>query len=59
MIKKADQARKYQYFDSVDAIDNIERHVVTQDLDKDGTDSLWYEYIPEQSKDAQPGKMSQ
>lgn len=55
--KEADQARKYQYFDSVDAIDNIERHVVTQDLDKDGTDSLWYEYIPEQSKDAQPGSV--
>lgn len=54
---EADQARKYQYFDSVDAIDNIERHVITQDLDNDGIDSLWYEYIPEQSKQAQPGSV--
>lgn len=54
---EADQARKYQYFDSVDAIRNIERHVITQDLDNDGIDSLWYEYIPEQSKQAQPGSV--
>ena len=55
--KEADQARKYQYFDSVDAIDNIDRYVNTQDLDNDGIDSLWYEYIPEQSKDAKEGSV--
>lgn len=55
--EEADQARKYQYFDSIDAIDNIERHVITQDLDKDGTNSLWYEYIPEQAKDAKDGSV--
>ena len=57
--KEADQARKYQYFDSVDAIDNIDRYVNTQDLDNDGIDSLWYEYIPEQSKDAKEGMFLQ
>ncbi len=51
----ADQARKYQYFDSVDAIDNIERTVVTEDLNGNGINSLWYEYIPTQSKDAAKG----
>lgn len=55
--KDADQSRKYQYFDSIDAIDNIERHVITKDLDNDGIDSLWYEYIPEQSKEAKEGSV--
>ena len=55
--KEADQTRKYQYFDSIDAIDNIERHVITQDLDNDGVNSLWYEYIPEQAKDAKAGSV--
>lgn len=54
---EADQSRKYQYFDSIDAIDNIERHVITQDLDNDGTNSLWYEYIPEQAKNAAEGSV--
>lgn len=48
-----DQARKYQYFDSIDAIDNIERHVITSDLNNNGIDSLWYEYIPSQAVNAQ------
>ncbi len=52
---EADQSRQYQYFDSVDAIDNIDRYVVTQDLDGDGIDSLWYEYIPEEVADAEDG----
>lgn len=51
----SDQARKYQYFDSIDAIDNVNRYVVTQDLNGNGIDSLWYEYIPEQSMNAQEG----
>lgn len=55
--KEADQKRKYQYFDSIDAIDNMERHVITQDLDSDGIKSLWYEYIPEQAKDAKKGSV--
>lgn len=50
-----DQARKYQYFDSIDAISNINRFVVTQDLNDNGIDSLWYEYIPEQSMNAEDG----
>ena len=54
---EVDQARKYQYFDSIDAIDNINRTVVTQDLDNDGIDSLWYEYIPEQSVNAAQGSV--
>jgi len=54
---EADQARKYQYFDSIDAIDNIERHVVTQDLNGNGIDSLWYEYIPEQAINAENGSV--
>ena len=51
----ADQARKYQYFDSIDAIDNIHRYVITQDLNANGVNSLWYEYIPEQAVNAQEG----
>lgn len=47
-----DHARKYQYFDSIDAINNIKREVITKDLDGDGVDSLWYEYIPSQSANA-------
>ncbi len=54
-VTSADQSRKYQYFDSIDAIDNIDRYVVTQDLDDDGTDSLWYEYIPEEVANAEDG----
>ncbi len=50
-----DQSRQYQYFDSIDAIDNIDRYVITQDLDGDGIDSLWYEYIPEEVADAEDG----
>ena len=52
---EADQSRKYQYFDSIDAIDNMNRQVVTQDLNDNGILSLWYEYVPEQSVDAKDG----
>lgn len=48
----SDKTRKYQYFDSVDAITTIERHIYTEDLDGNGVDSLWYVYVPEKVKDA-------
>ncbi|MBE6110877.1 MAG: MBL fold metallo-hydrolase, partial [Erysipelotrichaceae bacterium] len=51
----ADSARLYQYFDSIEAIDNIRREVVTEDIDGDGQLNLWYEYIPEQAEDAEEG----
>ena len=52
---EADSARLYQYFDSIEAIDNIKREVVTEDLDGDGQLNLWYEYIPEQAESAAAG----
>ena len=52
---EVDQARKYQYFESIDAIDNMVRHVITKDLNGNGIDSLWYEYIPEEAIDADEG----
>lgn len=51
-LKTNDVEREFQYFDSVDAITNVERTIVTKDLDGDGVDSLWYVYMPEQSKNA-------
>ncbi|MBR2812971.1 MAG: carboxylesterase family protein, partial [Solobacterium sp.] len=51
----ADQARKYQYFDSLEAVEGYERFVNTEDLNDSGTLSLWYEYIPDCVKDAAPG----
>ncbi|MCF0114958.1 MAG: hypothetical protein HUJ56_06350, partial [Erysipelotrichaceae bacterium] len=42
-----DQARKYQFYDSIEAIENTKRYVCTEDLNGSGTLSLWYEYIPE------------
>ena len=47
-----DTTRIYQYFDSVDLIDNIARYVVTEDLNGSGTDSLWYEYVPDVAAEA-------
>lgn len=52
---EVDQTRKYQYFESTDAIENMHREVVVEDLDGDGIDSLWYEYIPEEAMDAKDG----
>ncbi|MBR4163790.1 MAG: MBL fold metallo-hydrolase, partial [Solobacterium sp.] len=51
----ADQARVYQYFDSLDAITGLKREVVTEDLDGDGQLNLWYEYIPAQAENAEKG----
>lgn len=42
--------REFMFFDSTDAIKNVERTIFTEDLDGDGIDSLWYVYMPEQSK---------
>lgn len=50
-----DTSRKYQYFNSIDAINNIIRHVVTEDLNDNNILSLWYEYIPESSLNADKG----
>ena len=50
-----DTTRKYQYFDSIDAIDNITRYVVTEDLNESGIDSLWYEYVPDSTVGADAG----
>ncbi len=55
--EEADTSRVYQYFDSVDGIDNITCNIVTEDLDGDGIDSLWYEYIPDQAVDAEEGSV--
>lgn len=44
--------REFMFFDSTDAIKNVERTVFTEDLDGDGINSLWYVYMPEQSKNA-------
>lgn len=46
---------EYMFFDSVDAIDNVTRYIYTEDLDGDGTDSLWYVYVPEQVAEAEDG----
>ena len=51
----SDQARKYQYFDSIDSITNMQREVVTYDLDGNGIKSLWYEYIPNEVANAEAG----
>ncbi|MBR2811296.1 MAG: MBL fold metallo-hydrolase, partial [Solobacterium sp.] len=55
--KEYDTARRYQYFQSIDSIDDadMERTVVTEDLDGDGQLSLWYEYVPAKVKDASKG----
>lgn len=50
-----DTTRIYQYFDTVDLIDNITRYVVTEDLNGSGTDSLWYEYVPDAAAEAEAG----
>ena len=51
----ADTSRLYQFFDSIEAIDNITRYVVTEDLDGDGQLNLWYEYIPDAAAKAAEG----
>ena len=53
--EEADTTRKYQYFDSIEAIENITRYVVTEDLDGDGQLNLWYEYIPDAAAKAAEG----
>ena len=50
-----DTTRPYQYFDSIEAITDIRREVVTEDLDGDGQLNLWYEYIPAKAEDAEEG----
>ncbi|MBQ9824658.1 MAG: MBL fold metallo-hydrolase, partial [Solobacterium sp.] len=50
-----DTTRPYQYFDSIEAITDIRREVITEDLDGDGQLNLWYEYIPAKAEDAEEG----
>ncbi len=49
--------REFMFFDSTDVIKNVERTVYTEDLDGDGINSLWYVYMPEQSKNATEGSV--
>lgn len=53
------EEREYMFFDSVDSIseDEMERVVVTEDLNGNGQLSLWYEYIPTAVKDAKKGSV--
>lgn len=50
--EQADQSRKYQYYDSIEALKNTKRTVVTEDLNGDGIKSLWYEYVPQLAENA-------
>jgi glyoxylase-like metal-dependent hydrolase (beta-lactamase superfamily II)/poly(3-hydroxybutyrate) depolymerase len=54
-IKSPSVEREFEYFDSVDAITNMNRNVLIDDLGNEGQTYLWYEYIPDEALDAEDG----
>ncbi len=55
--EEVDTTRKYQYFDSLEAVEGYTRYVNKEDLNDDGTLSLWYEYVPDSVVDAARGSV--
>jgi glyoxylase-like metal-dependent hydrolase (beta-lactamase superfamily II)/poly(3-hydroxybutyrate) depolymerase len=54
-MKPQSAEREFEYFDSVDAITNMNRNVLIDDLGNEGQTYLWYEYIPDEAVNAEDG----